>query len=457
MKPLLLLLILTLSGFNICLAQDGPPPGGPGEGGSGGGEMGGPGGPPPNGGGPGGPGGGRNNTYTLSGVYSLTDGSTKTVKNAIYKSETKDVSGVYVAKKSQLTLVNATVTTAGDTSSQENSSFYGLNAAVLAADGGAITLSGGVISSTGGGANGLFASGKGSVIAMTGGLIKATGGGGHGVMASGGGTIRLIGVDMDTAREHGAPVATDRGGGTIDVSGGTMKSAGEGSPGIYSTGVITATNATFIAIGSEAAVIEGKNFITLSDCTLSGYLKCGVMIYQSFSGDAQGHGGIYKMSSGSLSAEKGPLFYVTNTNGTIELKNVRLSAKSGVLLKAASDRWGRKGSNGGVAKLTADSQVLEGDLVADAGSSISVTLKGGSSWTGAADSAALTLDKNCTWIVTKDSVVTALSDSDAASGSSITNITGNGHTVKYDSALAANKWLDGKTYDLVNGGKLVPK
>ncbi len=46
---------------------------------------------------------------------------------------------------------------------------------------------------------------------------------------------------------------------------------------------------------------------------------------------------------------------------------------------------------------------------------------------------------------------------DSSSGTTITSIVGNGHTVTYDSSLAANSYLGGKTYTLVNGGTLSPK
>jgi hypothetical protein len=85
-----------------------------------------------------------------------------------------------------------------------------------------IAIFGGSISTTGGGANGLFAYGTGAFASMDGGSITATGEGGHGVMASGGGSLGITNVDMTTERIHGGVVATDRGGGTIWVSGDTI-------------------------------------------------------------------------------------------------------------------------------------------------------------------------------------------------------------------------------------------
>jgi hypothetical protein len=411
---------------------------------------------PPGGGGPGGPGGGARAAAKLSGAFTM-DGTTQTVADKTLSSDGTDVSGLYVLNGGNLVLSNVTVTTTGNTSSQENSSFFGQNAGVLVTKNSRVAIFGGSISTTGGGANGLFAYGTGAFASMNGGSITATGEGGHGVMASGGGSLGITNVDMTTERIHGGVVATDRGGGTIWVSGGKITSHGPDSPGIYSTGDIRAENATFIATGSEGAVIEGRNSIALKNCEMSGALKCGVMIYQSFSGDAEGQEGAFSMDGGSLSAAQGPLFFVNNTRGVIRLQNVKLSAASGVLVKAAASRWGRTGSNGGHVELTGDNQKLAGDITVDKVSSAKVDLKNHSVLGGAAQNAALALDATSEWNVAADSALTSLTDKDCVSGDTITNIHGNGHTVRYQADLAANQWLGGKTWKLADGGTLSPE
>lgn len=426
-------------------------PGGPGGGGFGGG----PGGSGGFGGGPGGPGGPRSTPYTLSGVYTL-DGGTATLDNKTYISNSTDVSAVYVKNGGNLTLNNPTITTTGNTSNEENSSFYGLNAGVLAATRGKITINGGTITTSGSGANGAFASGAGSSITLSKVTIKCTGPAGHGVEAAGGGTLTLTDCTITTTDRNGAAIATDRGSGTITVTGGTATSSGTDSPAIYSTGKITATGLTASGTGAEAAVIEGANSITLTDCTLSGAKKCGIMIYQSFSGDAEGRRGNFTMTNGSFTAEVGPLFYITNTTGIISLKNTKLTATSGELLKASSDRWGRSGQNGGHAELTADTQTLTGNVTVDAGSSATLILKNNSALTGTVTGAALSLDATSKWTLSADSTITTLSNAAGLSGTTFTNITGNGHTVKYKPKLAANAWLAGKTYTLTGGGTLAP-
>jgi len=276
-------------------------------------------------------------------------------------------------------------------------------------------------------------------------------------MASAGGSLTLADVEIITGPgANSAAIATDCGGGTITVQRGSMTTSGRDAPGIYSTGTIVAEGATIKGTAAEAAVIEGSNSITLTNCILSGSAKCGVMIYQSFSGDAQGRRGAFTMNGGSLTTTAGPLFFVSNTKGIITLQGVIVAASSGTLLNASTGRWGRSGSNGGQAIFTADGETLIGDLTCDSISSIAATLQNNTTLTGSIKGAGLVLDATSKWRVTGDSMLTSLTDSEGVSGATITNIYGHGHGVRYDASLPANKWLDHRTFALAEGGCLLP-
>ena len=412
---------------------------------------------------PGAPGGapGGNSTaqYAPTGLYSLSSG-TVTQPNTGFTANGDDQSAVLVTGTANLTLTDATIVTSGASKSSDESSFYGLDAGVLAQSGGKVTLAGGTVTTTGNGANGIFAYGT-SIATASNITIKDTGQYAHGAMASGGGTVILTNVNIATAGANSGAIATDRGGGTITATGGTVTTSGQDSPAIYSTGNITVSGGTLSASGAEAAVIEGANSITLTDSHLSASKsgKWGVLIYQSMSGDAAGTKGTFTMSGGSLAyaASSGPLFYVTNSTGVISLKGVTVTAGGGVLIKAAAGNWGTSGSNGGTVVFTADGETLTGDLVSDSASSIAATLQNSTTLTGTIDSAALMLDATSVWNVTGTSYLTSLSDASGISGTTITNIHGNGHTVYYDTSLAANSALGGKTYSLSGGGTLTPK
>lgn len=398
------------------------------------------------------------------GEYTLDGETGDSTSDQAYASETDDTSVICIINGGSLTLENPTITKSGETSSADQSSFYGLNAAVLVGTGSTMTISGGIVDTEGSGTNGVFAAGEGASVTLSDLTIDANGDGAHAVMATLGGSLTLTNVDMNTTGAHSGAIATDRGSGTITVTGGTVTTSGQDSPGIYSTGVITVSEAVISATGAESAVIEGANSITLTDTDLSSSMedKWGVMIYQSFSGDAEGTHGVFTMTGGSLSntATTGPLFFVTNSTGTITLSGVDVTVESGVLVQAgATERWGTSGANGGVVILTADDQTLSGDLVADSISSISLTLQNNSTLTGAinadhtAQEANLTLDETSTWTVTADSYLTCLTNPSIVNGE-VTNIIGNGFTVYYDPNVCAE--LGGETYALSGGGSLQP-
>ena len=392
------------------------------------------------------------------------NGGTATKTNENFTGASTDESGVLVKNSGTLTMTNCTVTTSGNTSSSDNSSFYGLNAGVLASSS-KITMTGGTVTTTGSGANGVFAYGSSGSVVISDVTVKCTGQYAHAVMASGGGSLTVTNVNMSTAGTNSGAIATDRGGGTLIVTGGTVTTSGKDSPGIYSTGTITVADATITATGAEGAVIEGLNTVNLTNVNLKGGAQTygGALIVQSMSGDASTGTSTFIMNNGSFTATQGPLFFVTNNSADIKLTGVSLSVASGTLIDAAgTSRWGTTGKNGGLVTFVADRQTLNGNIVIDSYSTFNGTLKDTSVLTGAinnantASSAALTMDATSSWTLTGDSYLASLSNSAGISGTTVANITGNGHNVYYNSSLSANSYLGGSSYTLVNGGKLTP-
>jgi hypothetical protein len=400
-------------------------------------------------------------------TYSQSSGTT-TLTGQTYSSSTQDLSPVKVTGGT-LNLSNSIISSTGNSSSTDNSSFYGLNAVILASStsgAAVINSSGNTVTSTGTGANGIFAYGT-ATITTTEDKFTMTGGGGHAIMCSGGGTITVINDTALTSGGSSSNIATDRGGGTITVTGGLYTSNGSNSAAVYSTGKITCTNATLIANGAEALVIEGSNKIVLNNCTVKcTYNKWGSLLYQSMSGDATGVDGSLTMNGGSFTYTgiKGGMFYNTNSTAHDTLIGVTLVNSCDTLIRCIKGSWGgSSASSGGITNFIARKQTMSGLIHVDASSKAYITLQDTSSFTGAinnsntASTVTLTMDASSTWSVTKTSYLSSLSIASGISGASITNITGNGFNVYYDATLTANSTLGGKTYSLVNGGILAPK
>ena len=331
----------------------------------------------------------------------------------------------------KLDLSNSTVTSSGKSSNLNESNLYGLNATVSAIGGATITIKDSSITSGGYGATAVFATGIGSTVTLSNLTIKTSGESARGLSA----------VYM----------------GAIDMSDSTLTTQGIDSPAVYSMASISVSDSVLLAAGAQAVVIDGKNYVLLANTETTGTVGNGVMIYQSTSDTEPVGTGSITIRGGSLSAKEGSLFYITNTDASISLTNTQLTG-TGTLLKAeATTKWGKAGANGGNVTLTANSQTLPGNIIADKLSSIRLILKQSEMTStintdNTAKSMTLNMDATSVWNVTGNSYLNVFVDGDTT----LSNINDNGFTIYYDAANAANSWLNASTIELNSGGQLTP-
>ena len=356
-----------------------------------------------------------------------------TVSGETLKSTGTDENAALISSGASVTLDNDTITRTSDSSTGgDNSSFYGVGAAVLATDGTAYVKDGSVTTDAAGGA-GLFAYGDGTVYA-SGTTVKTTQDTSGGVHVAGGGTLYGWNLDVETNGESSAAIRSDRGGGTMVIDGGNYVSNGVGSPAIYSTADIAVSNASLTANGSEAVCIEGLNSIHLYDCDLTGNMSdldqndntWTVILYQSMSGDSEVGNSTFQMDGGSLTSENGGVFYTTNTESTITLSNVDINYNDDneFFLQCTGNTnqrgWGQSGANGADCHFTGISQDMQGNVIWDSISDLDFYLTEGSSLTGAVVDdetyageggdgyCNVYVSSDSTWTVTGDSTVSSL-------------------------------------------------
>ena len=430
---------------NVFAASDNTPPGDP----PGGSAMGEPPGDPPDGaGGQGGPGGGSSASVSYTGANTI-DSST-TQSDPSYTSSTGGENSLLVSG-GESTLTNITVTKSGD-ESDENSDFYGTNAAVLVYNGATLNIEGGSVTTDGAHANGVFAYGTGTVN-ISNVTINTSANNSGGIMVTGGGTLNANDLTVETQGNSSAAIRSDRGGGTITVDSGSYTTNGQGSPAIYSTADITVNNANLTATSSEGVVVEGANSVTLNNTvltdtnnSLNGQSETykNIFLYQSQSGDAAEGTSYFTANNSTIVTNKGDTFYITNTTSVINLTNNAIvnNDSTGVLLRAESAAWGSSGSNGGKVTFHLSHQTAEGDIVADSVSTLAMTLSDGSTYKGTinganqAGSLSLELDENSVIVLTGDSYVSSLTN--AVSDNS--NIYLNGYTLYVGgTAVSANE------------------
>ena len=405
-------------------------------------------GEPPQGDGKGGPGGQSQGVENYDAVNDYTEDTT--VDGETLSSTGTDENVAHISDGAKVSIKNSTITReSSDSQGGDNSSFYGVGAAILATDGEAY-VSNSTIDADSKGAAGLFAYGDGTVYAANDTITtkQDTSGGIH---AAGGGKLYAWDMTVETNGESSAAIRSDRGGGTMVVNGGTYTSNGVGSPAIYSTADISVNNATLTANGSEAICIEGLNSIHLFDSDLTGNMSddeqndCtwNVILYQSMSGDSEVGNSTFEMDGGTLTAKNGGMFYTTNTESTITLSDVNITYAddNDFFLKCTGNSnqrgWGESGKNGADCLFTAAQQAMQGDVVWDSISQLDFYMTDGSTLIGAVtddESNAgeggdgycnLYIGDGCTWTVTGDSTLTSLSNS-----GTIVDADGNTVTIK---------------------------
>lgn len=339
-----------------------------------------------------------NKSIDLSSAY-IIDGVDAEITGGTYTSSESDQNVFLVINGGSLKISNAEIIKTGDASTNDSKrssdvsddyNFYGINSVILVVgEGSSAEITDCTITSDCSGANAVFAtaSGEANVSNVQ---ISTTGNSSRGVYATYEGVINADHVDITTSDAHCAPIATDRGGGYVTVTNSTVQCSGDGSPCIYSTGEIKVENVIGVATGAQAAVIEGKNSITMTGCdfTVSGGNN-GVMLYQSMSGDAADKDATSNCSTLTMSGTTirnntdGAMFYITNTTSVIELNGGNtLESANGQLVNAATGRWGSDGSNGGNLSLNITGDSISDSITADDVSSVAVNVLDGGEFTG---------------------------------------------------------------------------
>lgn len=391
------------------------------------------------------PGVGNNANVSHNGVTEIYSDTTNNLQTY---SSTEGSQNALLVTNGTSKISNAKITKSGN-SNDENSDFYGTNAAVLVKNS-TLNIDGGSFTTNGSHANGVFAYANGT-INLTNTNIKTTSNNSGAIMVTGGGKLNATNVTAETDGNSSAPIRSDRGGGTMIVNGGKYTANGIGSPVIYSTADVTVNNATLISTKSEGSVVEGKNSITLNNVnltdtntTLNGNSETykNIFIYQSMSGDADEGTASFTAKDSTITTNKGDTIFVTNTKATISLTNNKIinNDSTGAFLRIQSGKWGRSCSNGGDVTLNVNNQTINGNIFVDNISTLNMKLTNGSNYTGkingnnTAKNITLSLDSTSKITLIGDTYVTNLEDAD----SSYSNIKFNGYKL-YVNGIAINK------------------
>lgn len=395
----------------------------------------------------------------------------------ISKEDNKSV--IQVSNKAKYNATNLELTKeSGKSTDFDSSTLYGLNSTFIAKEGSEIFLEDSKLSSSISYSSAFFATGLETTATLNNVELSTDKDNSSALNASSEAKIDISNSEIKTKGNNSDAIKTLDANSLININDSTIITEGQNSTLLYSKGKIEALNIKGTS-NSYLAIIEDRNSLELTnanlitngqDKTINEYLGA-FLIYSQESASASNNytsakldiiDSIIEINKDSSWYDKTPLFYLTNTEANINITNTTLKYGSDILLKAvANSEYGDIGDNAASVTLTATDQELTGEIIVDSNSKVRLNLNN-STYEGKINvdnlsaNVDVTFDYDSRWELTGDSYINILqiTKTDYLRKNVRKYIRSNGYNVYYNSAN--NEWLEGRTYNLQGGGKLIP-
>ena len=395
----------------------------------------------------------------------------------ISKEDNKSV--IQVSNKAKYNATNLELTKeSGKSTDFDSSTLYGLNSTFIAKEGSEIFLEDSKLSSSISYSSAFFATGLETTATLNNVELSTDKDNSSALNASSEAKIEISNSEIKTKGNNSDAIKTLDANSLININDSTIITEGQNSTLLYSKGKIEALNIKGTS-NSYLAIIEDRNSLELTnanlitngqDKTINEYLGA-FLIYSQESASASNNytsakldiiDSIIEINKDSSWYDKTPLFYLTNTEANINITNTTLNYGSDILLKAvANSEYGDIGDNAASVTLTATDQELTGEIIVDSNSKVRLNLNN-STYEGKINvdnlsaNVDVTFDYDSRWELTGDSYINILqiTKTDYLRKNVRKYIRSNGYNVYYNSAN--NEWLEGRTYNLQGGGKLIP-
>lgn len=214
---------------------------------------------------------------------------------------------------------------------------------------------------------------------------------------------------------------------TATIKNATIETNAKGSNAVFSTGTDSK-----IYINDSKINTTGSSSSRGLDATYGGYIEAENVEITTQGGNCatlatdRGEGtGTFTATNSNLSIQANskyyktaPMFFITNTDAIINLKNCQLTYGSNTLISnKGTTEWGTTGTNGGNLTLNAENQTLKGNIEIDNISTLKMNLTN-SQYTGTingeqtAKQIDIKIDSNTKIKLTGNSYITSLEDED---------------------------------------------
>ncbi|KAL2844856.1 hypothetical protein BJX68DRAFT_269392 [Aspergillus pseudodeflectus] len=399
----------------------------------------------------------------------MVSGKKKTFQHTTLKTDKNDTSVLVATKGADVSVQNTDIIKFGYYSNLIQSSFYGVNAAVLVANNSRIHLSDVNITTHNGAAN-VFAYGTDTVAYIDNAWLYSSGPTSHALYAAGNGTVHGKNIHTFSGGNRCSAFSGDTPAGYVYVEDSIAHTTGIGSAIGFAVKHLNFTNVIGYAEQAPVLFTIGEGEAVATNCDLTGGLLGGAVTF-SISKDTQAYPFELTLVNTKLKVlGDGPGLWYGSVYANTYVQSSQILAESGILAVAnfstiteAFNFYTGYETSGNIVA-TADSRVyveesaLSGDLVAYNGSTLGFSFKEHSYWSGRAyigygdAELGVSLDKTSIWNVTGNTALKNFTNADT----SFSNVKSNGFSITYDRHAPANKALKGKTIKLAGGGTVSP-
>ena len=320
----------------------------------------------------------------------------------------------------------------GDASNEHSLISQGINSALLVKGNSSAKFDGLRVTSSALNGNGVFACENKSNLLIDMGTIKTTGDNSSAVSVSYGAHADIQNTRGDTSGTNSPAINNSYSGGTIKLSDSSFTSTGKNSPVIYNKFDVFAENTFLTTTDSETVIIEDGGKTELKNCNIlnssstSGATKSNFLLFGRENNPEKIAVAQFDVLGGNIVNGPGDVFRITNTEANINLtsSNIVSSPEEKNLFNVSGNTmkgWGTAGINGGKAYITTEKQKLEGRILVDNISYVSLDMKNNSYFKGSvniqknvaapkplSENVKVIIDKTSTWELTGDSMVTTL-------------------------------------------------
>ncbi|KAF3002850.1 hypothetical protein E8E15_000573 [Penicillium rubens] len=392
-----------------------------------------------------------------------------TLEHTTVSVDKNDTSVIVATDGSQLNVSYVTVIKEGYSTWLNQASFFGVNAAVNIANDSSAWISNSNITVHNGAAN-IFAYGNDTVVYVDNVDLYSSGPVSHGIYAAGNGTAYANNVRHYSGGNRCSSFSGDNPGGYLHITDAVAHTAGIGSAIFYTLGETYGTDVVGKAENAPCLFSDGDQLSVFKNVDFTCGLLAGTIL---FSSSTRSSGGSVSFENSRLTTtgEDMAALWFGNIVASAEIISTEINTASGILIIANSsqvtqafDYFAGSEENSSIkpadVSVTVSESILEGNIVAYNGSSITWKLTDYSEWTGAAvlggssgsATFSISVDSTSSWTLSEDVHVSVFKDGD----SSLSNIKSKGHSIYYNPSHSGNSWLKKKTHDLSGGGKLRP-